>query len=87
MNVRNITDVNAFISDSSQYKGEIFVSVSSETSFNDIKSFIDTNNLIAFIPSENAIYAQNHKYKSLTDEQLASLSTFATSITKLITCR
>lgn len=83
MNVRNITDVNAFISDSSQYKGEIFVSVSSETSFNDIKSFIDTNNLIAFIPSENAIYAQNHKYKSLTDEQLASLSTFATSITKL----
>lgn len=83
MNVRNITDVNSFITDPSQYKGEIFVNVSNDTSFNDIKNFLDTNNLIAFIPSENTIYAQNHKYKSLTDEQLSSLSTFATNITEL----
>jgi predicted nucleotidyltransferase len=83
MNIRNISDVNAFIADSSQYRGEIFVNISNETSFSDVKSFLDTNNLIAFIPSENAIYAQNHKYKGITDEQLSSLSTFATNITEL----
>ena len=82
MNIRNVSDVEDFISDSSQYKGEIFVNINN-ASFNDIKNFLDAHNLIAFIPSENTIYAQNHKYKGLTDAQLASLSTFASNIEEL----
>lgn len=59
---------------SEQYNGEIFVKVSTLSSFNTIKSFIDTNNLICFIESENKIYAQGHEYTGITSSQAAAIA-------------
>ena len=83
MDTRNINDINTLINDVTQYKGEIFVNISNSGTFDSVKSFLDSNNLIAFIPSYNTIYAQQHKYIGLTDEQIASFSTFASNITEL----
>ena len=66
MNIKNITDVTSL---ENSYKGEIFVYVKNN-SFDSVKDFIDTNNLIAFIENENSIYAQGHKYTGLTNEQI-----------------
>ena len=68
---------------SEQYNGEIFVKASTLASFNTIKSFIDTNNLICFIESENKIYAQGHEYSGVTSEQataIAKITDIETSI-------
>lgn len=56
------------------YNGEIFVKASTLNSFNSIKSFIDSNNLICFIESENKIYAQGHEYTGITSDQIAALA-------------
>lgn len=76
MNINNITDIASL---SASYKGEIFVYVKNNT-FDSVKDFIDTNNLIAFIENENSIYAQGHKYTGLTDEQIAAFENYATQI-------
>ena len=76
MNINNITDIGSL---SASYKGEIFVYVKNNT-FDSVKDFIDTNNLIAFIENENSIYAQGHKYTGLTDEQIAAFENYATQI-------
>lgn len=82
MNERNIVNINSFLADSSQYKGEIFVNVSSST-FDSVKNFIDTNHLIAFLPSEHAIYAQGHKYTSITDAQIQAITNYASAISSI----
>ena len=79
MNIKNITDISSL---ENSYKGEIFVSVKNN-SFDSVKDFIDTNNLIAFIENENAIYAQGHKYSGLTDSQLAAFENYANQITDI----
>ena len=79
MNIKNITDISSL---ENSYKGEIFVSVKNN-SFDSVKDFIDTNNLIAFIENENAIYAQGHKYSGLTDSQLATFENYANQITDI----
>ena len=79
MNIKNITDISSL---ENSYKGEIFVSVKNN-SFDSVKDFIDTNNLIAFIENENAIYAQGHKYSGLTDSQLATFENYANQITNI----
>ena len=79
MNIKNITDISSL---ENSYKGEIFVSVKNN-SFDSVKDFIDTNNLIAFIENENAIYAQGHKYTGLTDSQLAAFENYANQITDI----
>ena len=76
MNINNITDIASL---SASYKGEIFVYVKNNT-FDSVKDFIDTNNLIAFIENENSIYAQGHKYTGLTDEQITAFENYATQI-------
>ena len=76
MNINNITDIGSL---SASYKGEIFVYVKNNT-FDSVKDFIDTNNLIAFIENENSIYAQGHKYTGLTDEQITAFENYATQI-------
>lgn len=76
MNINNITDIASL---SANYKGEIFVYVKNNT-FDSVKDFIDTNNLIAFIENENSIYAQGHKYTGLTNEQIAAFENYATQI-------
>lgn len=76
MNINNITDIASL---SASYKGEIFVYVKNNT-FDSVKDFIDTNNLIAFIENENSIYAQGHKYTGLTNEQIAAFENYATQI-------
>ena len=76
MNINNITDIGSL---SASYKGEIFVYVKNNT-FDSVKDFIDTNNLIAFIENENSIYAQGHKYTGLTNEQIAAFENYATQI-------
>ena len=76
MNIKNITDVTSL---ENSYKGEIFVYVKNNT-FDSVKDFIDTNNLIAFIENENSIYAQGHKYTGLTNEQIAAFENYATQI-------
>ena len=76
MNIKNITDVTSL---ENSYKGEIFVYVKNN-SFDSVKDFIDTNNLIAFIENENSIYAQGHKYTGLTNEQIAAFENYATQI-------
>jgi len=83
MNVRDISNVESFINDSSQYKGEIFVNVNSNTAFDTVKPFIDEHNLIAFIPGEDSIYAQNHTYKGLTSEQISAITNYASQINSL----
>ena len=55
------------------YNGEIFVRTATSELFNNIKSFVDTNNLICFIESENVIYAQGHKYSGITEAQAAQI--------------
>ena len=62
---------------SEQYNGEIFVKASSLASFNTIKSFIDENNLICFIESENKIYAQGHEYSGITSAQATAIANIA----------
>ena len=79
MNIKNITDISSL---ENSYKGEIFVSVKNN-SFDSVKDFIDTNNLIAFIENENAIYAQGHKYSGLTDSQLSAFENYANQITDI----
>ena len=79
MNIKNIIDISSL---ETSYKGEIFVSVKNN-SFDSVKDFIDTNNLIAFIENENAIYAQGHKYTGLTDSQLAAFENYANQITDI----
>lgn len=76
MNINNITDIASL---SASYKGEIFVYVKNNT-FDSVKDFIDTNNLIAFIENENSIYAQGHKYTGLTNEQITAFENYATQI-------
>ena len=83
MTERNINDINSFIGDPTQYKGEIFVNVGASTEFNTVKNFIDANHLIAFLPGENAIYAQGHKFGGLTPEQAQALSNYGTAINSI----
>ena len=83
MTEKKITNIDSFISDSSQYNGEIFVNISTSENFAKVKSFIDENKLIAFLPYENTIYAQSTKYTGITSEQMSSLSTYGASIDEL----
>lgn len=80
MDVSNINIENL----NSSYKGEMFVKlVNNQFQVPEVKSFIDSNNLICFIEDISTIYAQGHSYTGITSEQATQIGKIASIEAKL----
>lgn len=67
-----VSDIQPY-SLSTQYSGEVFIRAARYADFESVRSFIDDHHMICFIEEKNVIYAMNHEYRGITNEQADSI--------------